>query len=222
MLPPDIFLFLEELKENNHKEWFDNNRERYQQIRQSVLHLAEIMVHEIGMFDKLVYGLEAKDCTYRINRDIRFSADKSPYKTHTGIFVCPGGKNSGMAGYYLHIEPGNSFIGGGVYMPQSPALKAIREEIYENYEGFLEVITSKPFLSNFGEFYGEKLKTKPKGFPESFPGIEFLKLKHFTVIKNLSNEVALSEKLLDEIRNTFTALYPLNNFMNQALREKFQ
>jgi uncharacterized protein (TIGR02453 family) len=219
MIHPDTYSFLTELSANNNKEWFDANRKRYEQIKQNISHVAEIIIHEVSGIDKSVLGLQPKDCVFRINRDIRFSADKSPYKTNSGIFVCPGGKNSWNAGYYLHIEPGNSFLSGGIYMPSSPALKAIREEIFNNYDDFLEIVKDKSFVSNFGEFWGDRLKTKPKGFPDDFAGMEYLKLKQFTVLKSMSEKVMTSEKLLDEIRVTYKALFPLNRFLNQAIME---
>jgi uncharacterized protein (TIGR02453 family) len=219
MIQSDVFVFLNELRENNNKEWFDANRKRYETIKQNITHVAEILINEIVKFDKSVAGLQAKDCIFRINRDVRFSADKSPYKTNSGVFVCPGGKNSWNAGYYLHIEPCGSFIGGGIYMPGSKVLKVLREEIFHNYNDFLEIVKAKEFTAQFDEFYGEKLKTKPKGFPEDFAGLEYLKLKHLTVVKNLSEQVMTSEKLLDEIQKVFAALYPLNRFINQAIRE---
>lgn len=219
MIISDTYSFLTQLQTNNNKEWFDANRKRYESVRQNISHIAEIMIHEISQFDKSVSGLLPKDCIFRINRDIRFSADKSPYKTNSGIFVCPGGKNSGMAGYYLHIEPGNSFLSGGIYMPSSPALKAIREEIYHNYEEFLGIVQDKTFKSAFTAFWGEKLKTKPKGFPDDFVGMEYLKLKNFTVLKSVSEQVMTSNKLLEEMRTVYKALYPLNHFINQAIRE---
>lgn len=219
MISQATYSFLNELKSNNNKEWFDVNRKRYEAMKQNITHVAEIMIHEISKFDKSVSGLLAKDCIFRINRDIRFSADKSPYKTNSGIFVCPGGKNSWNAGYYLHVEHGNSFISGGIYMPSSAALKALRNEIYSNYDDFLEIVQEKSFKSNFGELWGEKLKTKPKGFPDEFAGMEYLKFKQYCVIKSIDEKLMMSDKLLDEMRKTYNSLYPFNRFLNQAIRE---
>jgi uncharacterized protein (TIGR02453 family) len=219
MILPDVYNFLNELSSNNNKEWFDANRKRYEIVKQNVSHLAEVMIREVSQIDKTVSGLMPKDCTYRINRDIRFSNDKSPYKTNSGIFVCPGGKSSGNAGYYLHVEPGNSFLSGGVYMPSSPILKAIRGDIFHNYDEFLDIVDNKIFKSAFTHFWGEKLKTRPKGFPEDFAGMEYLKLKHFTVLKSVDDKQMMSSKLLDEMRRTYSALYPLNRFLNQAIRD---
>ena len=219
MILPDAYKFLSELKENNNKAWFDENRKRYEQIRQSVVLTAELLIHEISDFDKSVSGIQPKNCIFRINRDIRFSNDKSPYKTNMGIFVTPGGKNASMAGYYMHIEPGNSFLSGGIYIPPSPVLKAIRQEIYSNYDEFLGIINDSEFKDEFTDFWGEKLKTKPKGFPDDFEGLEYLRLKHYAVIKPENDELMTSEKLIGEIRKVYAALYPLNRFINQAIKE---
>jgi uncharacterized protein (TIGR02453 family) len=219
MINADTYSFLNDLRLNNNKEWFDVNRKRYEVMKQNISQTAEIIIHEVSKIDKSVVGLLAKDCIFRINRDIRFSADKSPYKTNSGIYVCPGGKNTWNAGYYLHVEPNNSFLSGGVYMPTSPVLKAMREEIFNNYDEFLDIVQNKNFLSDFGELWGDKLKTKPKGFSDDFAGMEYLKFKQYCVIKRIDDKIMMSDKLLNEIRSTFTTLFPFNRFLNQAIRE---
>jgi uncharacterized protein (TIGR02453 family) len=217
MITSETYDFLRELKENNNREWFDSNRKRYEKIRENLVQVTEILIHEISQIDRSVAGLVPKDCLFRINRDIRFSNDKSPYKTNMGVFIAPGGKNSINAGYYMHIEPGGSFIGGGIYMPPSPVLKTIREEILNNYEEFTEIISHKDFTSNFSTFWGEKLKTKPKGFPDDFEGIEYLRLKNYTVLKEMNDKQMISSTLIDTIKKVFGALYPLNRFINNAI-----
>jgi uncharacterized protein (TIGR02453 family) len=220
MIQAEIFDFLKSLKENNNKEWFQANKKVYENHKQDFNHFVELVIHTINKFDKSVAGLEPKNCTYRINRDIRFSNDKSPYKTNMGAFIVPGGKNSGMAGYYIHFEPGSSFLSGGIYMPSSPALKAIRNEILDNYDEFLSIINHKDFKKHFGgELWGEKLKTRPVGFPEGFEGMEYLKFKHYTVLKEKKDKEMVHPDFIHEVEEAFKALYPLNRFLNQAVRD---
>ncbi len=219
MIQYEVFDFFNQLQQNNNREWFQAHKGEYDKYRQGFVHFAELVIHAISEFDKSVIGLEPKNCIYRINRDIRFSNDKSPYKTNMGTFITPGGKNSGLAGYYVHIEPKGCFLSGGIYMPSSQNLKAIRKEIFENYDEFLEIIHNKEFKKHFGEFWGEKLKTRPVGFPNDFEGLEYLKLKHFTVIKEKKEKEMVDPDIILEISQVFKALYPLNRFINQAIKE---
>lgn len=220
MINPDIYSFLGELKNNNNKEWFQDNKIRYEACRKGFIQFLEIIIHEISQFDSSIKGQLPKNCLFRINRDIRFSKDKSPYKTNIGAFITPGGRNSGRAGYYIHLEPGSSFLAGGIYMPPSPVLKAIRQEIFENLEEFESIVKNEDFIRHFGEeFHGEKLKTKPKGFPDDFPGLEYLRYKHYTVAKEKTDKEMLSENILNEIIEVFESMYPLNRFLNQVINE---
>jgi len=219
MIQADVFDFLKALKENNNREWFQEHKPEYDKLRLNFVHFAELVIRTISEFDKSVAGLEPKNCIFRINRDVRFSNDKSPYKTNMGAFMTPGGRNSGMAGYYIHIEPKGCFLSGGIYMPSSPGLKAIRKEIVANYDEFLSIIENKEFKKHFGEFWGESLKTRPVGFPEDFEGMKYLKFKHYTVLKDKTDKEMLSPDLIQEISIVFKALYPLVRFINQAIKE---
>ena len=124
-----VIQFLNELSENNNREWFQKNKKWYDESREKVLFLTEVVINEIRKFDPDVPLLEPKDCLFRIFRDVRFSHDKSPYKTNFGSFIAKGGRKSSYAGYYFHIEPSGSFVGGGIYMPAAEPLKAIRDYI---------------------------------------------------------------------------------------------
>lgn len=219
MINPDIYAFLKDLKRNNNRDWFQNNKERYDRCRQSFVHFTELAINVTSVIDSSVGGLLPKDCIFRINRDIRFSKDKSPYKTNFGCFIVPGGRNSGFAGYYIHLEPDNSFLAGGIYMPSSQNLKAIRQEIYYNYDEFEEIVGQKDFLNHFEGLTGEKLKTKPKGYPDDFQGMDYLRLKQFTVIKSKTDNEMLNKGFIDEMNSVFKALSPLNKFLNAAVAE---
>ena len=161
-----------------------------------------LLLDRIAEFDPILRGLEAKSCTYRINRDIRFTNDKTIYKTHLGAFIVKGGKKNGdrYAGYYVHVEPGNnSMIAGGAYIPPMPWLTAIREKIDEQGEMFLKIIRNKEFRDYFGEIEGEKLKSAPKGYSRDHKYIEFLKMKSYLVSRIISDKDIIGERCFDFI-----------------------
>jgi uncharacterized protein (TIGR02453 family) len=209
--------FLSDLKQHNYREWFAKNRKRYDEARTNYESFVQEVIDTIAEFDPILKGLEVKSCTYRINRDIRFSNDKTIYKTHFGAFIVRGGKNNGdrFAGYYVHVEPGNnSMIAGGAYMPPMPWLTAIREKIDEQGDLFLKIINKKEFLNFFGNIEGEKLKSAPKGYPKDHPYIELLKLKSFLASKIISDKEILSKECFDFIVNASRVMKPLNDFLN--------
>jgi uncharacterized protein (TIGR02453 family) len=209
--------FIGDLKNNNHKEWFHANRPRYEKARNEFLAFVEALVNGIQTFDPSIGPIEPKNTVFRINRDIRFSNDKSPYKTNFGTFIVPGGKKSGNAGYYFHLEPGNSFAGGGVYHPMPDVLKKIRNEVYENAEEFQGIIKDEAFYDYFGELYDDRLKTPPKGYPKDFEHIELLKYKSYTVWRNFDDSMVTGAGLLEETLKAFKLMYPLNKFINYSI-----
>lgn len=213
----EVLNFLSELRKNNNKEWFDKNRDRYQECRQKVLFLTELIIHEVGRFDPEVGAQNPKDCVFRIFRDVRFSVDKTPYKTNMGSFIVKGGKKSFCAGYYLHIEPGASFVGGGSYCPPADALKAMRTEIFDNPEEFKQLIFKESFRKVYPALYDDKLKTAPKGFPKDFPDIDLLKYKSFAFGENLDDSVVTSDAFVGRVVASMKELYPVNRFLNIAL-----
>jgi uncharacterized protein (TIGR02453 family) len=211
------FSFLKQIRENNNREWYHANKNEYQQAKLEFEQITEILINETGKFDKDIRGLQPKDCIFRIFRDVRFSSDKSPYKSNFGTFLCKGGKKSGYAGYYLHLEPGSSFIAGGIYMPPSPLLKAIRDDIFEHIDEFKEIITHPDFVKHFKQIDADKLKTAPKGFPKDFPDIELLKFTSYTVGKSKTDKQMSEPSILKEIPDAFKSLYTFNRFMNEAI-----
>jgi uncharacterized protein (TIGR02453 family) len=218
MLSKNLLQFLSDLKENNYKEWFHENKPAYQIVKKEFEQFIAHTIANIAQFDSSVKNIEPKKCIFRINRDVRFSKDKSPYKTNFGGFIMPGGKGEGNAGYYIHIEPGNCFLAGGIYMPASDKLKAVRTEIFENTEDFKEILNDKNFKKNFKEILSDgKLKTAPKGFSKDFEDIDLLRYKHYIVSKNISDDLVTSEQFADEIHKTFKAIYPFNSFINEAI-----
>ncbi len=218
MLSKNLLQFLSDLKENNYKEWFHENKPAYQLVKKEFEQFLAHTIAEIAQFDSSVKNIEPKKCIFRINRDVRFSKDKSPYKTNFGGFIVPGGKSAGNAGYYIHIEPGNCFLAGGIYMPASDKLKAVRTEIFENTEEFKKILKDENFKKYFKEILkDDKLKTAPKGFPKDFEDIDLLRYKHYIVSKNISEDIVTSDKFADEISEVFKALYPFNSFINEAI-----
>jgi uncharacterized protein (TIGR02453 family) len=208
---------LSDLKKHNDRDWFLQNRSRYLEAKLNYGSFIQAVINGISAFDPILKGLEAKSCTYRINRDIRFSNDKTLYKTHLGAFIVKGGKQNGdrYAGYYVHVEPGNnSMIAGGAYIPPSPWLKLIREKITDQGDKFLKIIENKEFVNIFGQLEGEKLKTAPKGFPKDHPDIEFLKLKSYLVTRMISDKEIIGKDCFDLIIRASKAMKPLNDFLN--------
>ena len=212
-----ILNFLSELKENNNKEWFDQNRDRYQECRKKILFLTELIIQETGKFDPEIGVQDPKNCVFRIFRDVRFSNDKTPYKTNMGSFISKGGRKSVNSGYYLHIEPGASFVGGGSYCPPTDALKAIRTEIFDHPEDFKQIISKDSFRKIYSEMYDDKLKTAPKGFPKDFPDIDILKYKSFAFGSTIDDSVVTSDAFVEKIVSSMKELYPVNRFLNTAI-----
>lgn len=212
--------FLEELRKNNHREWFLTHKKEYEASKKEFTDFVNELIVKHGSRDASIAHLQAKDCLFRINRDVRFSKDKSPYKTNFGASISAGGKKGGLAGYYFHLEPGGSFVGGGLYMPEAPQLAKVRQEIDYSWEEFLEIFKKE----NFKRIYGDldrsdefRLIRMPKGYENDHPAAEYLKLKSFVAIKQLSDEEVLNANLPDQILEAFTALQPLNELINRGL-----
>ncbi len=213
----EIYNFLKNLSLNNNKEWFDANKDVYQSTRQKALHLTEVLINEIRSFDTNVPYIEAKDCLYRIYRDVRFSNDKTPYKTYYGIYIARNGRKAVYPGYYLHIMPGGSFLSGGVYMPQPEVLKAIRNEIYYHVDDYLKIVEEPSFKSTFSYFDEDKMKTNPKDYPKDFKHIDLLRYRSHAPYINLSDEQLLSGDIIDFLIEKYRMIYPFNKFINDAI-----
>jgi uncharacterized protein (TIGR02453 family) len=212
-----IYKFLIDLKLNNNRTWFMENNESYQFVKTEFEQFIEILIPKLKQFDTDIDVNSAKECVFRIYRDVRFSKIKEPYKTNFGAFIARGGRKSSFAGYYVHIEPDRSFIGGGIYMPPPDILKLLRTEIFENIEKFKHIINDAIFKKYFKEIYGDKLKSAPKGFPNDFSDIDLLKYKDYTVIHNTKKSFWTSEKLLNNLTNICKIQYPFNRFLNTAI-----
>jgi uncharacterized protein (TIGR02453 family) len=213
--------FLSELRVNNNREWFNANKGRYSEANAVFSAFAESLIAAIGEFDPAVRGLSLRDCTYRIYRDTRFSSDKTPYKTHMGVYVCPEGKKSGNAGYYFHIEPeGDGLIGGhvmdaGIYMPEPAVLKSVRDEIFDNGEAVLAAVGK---ARGFELDRTNSLKRTPKGYPTDTPYDEYLRLKDFHLSKSFGDDYLLADNLVERVAADFHTTYELVSLLNRATR----
>lgn len=221
--------FLSALRRNNNREWFAAHKNEYRKVQAETEELAARLIHGISSFDGSVSGLLPKDCTYRIYRDTRFSKDKSPYKTHIGIYICPGGKKSGKSGYYFHIEPsqrgsevstgegdslGGPLLSVGIYMPEPAILKSIREEIMFNGEEFRRNIAQ---ASGFGLSRDNSLKRVPAGFPSDSPFADYLKLKDVYLERAVDEDFLLAPDFIDRTVGTFASAYDFNRQLNRAV-----
>ncbi len=215
-----VLNFLEALKNNNNKEWFDKNREVYKKAKTVFDSFVNILILEAKKVDKSIDITEPKESVFRIFRDVRFSKNKSPYKTNFGAYIKRGGRKSIYPGYYIHIEPGDSFIAGGIYMPEPGVLKAVRERIFEYTDEFKAILNSAEFKKHFDGMYDEKLKNSPRGFPKDFPDVELLKYKHYIVSEPVKDKFWLSPNVIKNIKGIFKAQYPFNQFINKAIKEK--
>lgn len=223
MLQKSTLGFLKELKKNNTKEWFDTNRKKYEAAKADFAALTNAVIHGLGKKDPFVASLLAKDCTFRINRDVRFSKNKDPYKTNMGMYLSRGGKKSLFSGYYFHLEPGgNSFMGGGLYMPEPDVIKKVRQEIDYNWDEFSKIIKQKKFKTVYKELQREEgmvLTREPKGYEKDNPAIEYIKLKSWVATAPITDQLLTSDHLVKEIVGAFETLQPMIEFLNKALEE---
>lgn len=213
-----ILPFLEKLKANNNREWFQANKKEYEKAKQEFSAFVDELIQELQKNEPSLEGLTSKDCLFRINRDIRFSADKSPYKTNFGAVIAPGGRKSKFACYYLQLAPGDSFVAGGIYMPENDALKNIRQEIDYNLKDFQSILKEPGVKKHFPDIdRNHSLKTAPKGYDTENEAIDFLKLKSFTFSKKMEMTDLDDPKFKKEILSCFEGISHLNKFLNRAL-----
>jgi uncharacterized protein (TIGR02453 family) len=218
MLQPSTLKFIKDLKKNNNKPWFDTNRKKYEEAKTDFIGFIENTIAAIAKFDPAIAPLKAKDCIFRINRDVRFSKDKSPYKANMGAYMNPGGKKINTPGYYFHCEPGQSFAAGGLYVPMPPDLAKARQEIDYNFGEWKKIINDKTFKKYFTKVDGiETLSRPPKGYSDDNPAIEYLKMKSFIASRPLTDTDLLSKNLVKEAAKTFEAMKPMLDFLNNAL-----
>ena len=215
------FKFLADLKKNNNRDWFNDNKPVYQEARANFEEFIANLISNISKFDPPIAEIIPKKSIFRIYRDTRFGKDKTPYKINLGAHLSPhSAQLHDRAGYYIHLEPGKSFLAGGAYLPPAPWLNAIRYEINRNSKEFKKILSNKTFKNYFGELEGEKLKTAPRDYPKDHPEIELLKFKSFLAIHNLKNNEVLSDGYLQNATKVFKALQPFDKFLNNAIEKQ--
>jgi uncharacterized protein (TIGR02453 family) len=221
MITKQTLKFLKDLKANNNKVWFDANRASYDLAKENYLNFIDAIILELCKVDPAIAAadLTAKKCVTRINRDVRFSKDKSPYKTNFGAMINKDGKKGMGSGYYVHIEDGSCFVAGGMYMPMPPQLAKIRQEIDYNFKEFDKIVSNKIFHNNTdnGLQSYEQLVRPPKGYTDDNPALEYLKMKGFIATKAISvNEIQDADGI-KVAKNAFKAIKPLVDFLNRAV-----
>ncbi|WP_259068218.1 DUF2461 domain-containing protein [Mucilaginibacter sp. X4EP1] len=219
MIERHTFDFLKELIENNNREWFQENKERYEAARENVIAFAGDWLSLMKKIDPGINeNLDAKKCVMRIYRDIRFSKNKTPYKNNFGVSIPAKGTRTGGAEYFLHIAPGNSFIAGGYWMPEAAHLKAIRQEIDYNADELKKIVDAPDFIKLFGQFRSqEQLKSVPREYSADNENIELLKLKSFVAFHQMKDEELFEKDVANKIAAACSKIYPLNVFINNAL-----
>ena len=220
MLQSSTLKFVRDLKKNNNKPWFDAHRKEYDSSKSDFATFIQAVIDKHAKSDSTIKSVQAKDCMFRINRDVRFSKDKSPYKTNMGAYISRGGKKSIFGGYYFHCEPGQSFVGGGLWMPMPPELNKVRQEIDYNFSEFKKIINSKKFQSIYKDLSRDPeyvLSRVPKGYEPDNPAAEYLKMKSFVSMTALKDSDLTSKGLVKQTTAAFEALQPMIEFVNESL-----
>ena len=220
MLQIATLKFLKDLAKNNNKPWFDAHRSEYEAAKTDFASFIQTIIEKHGKKDTTIAHLKAKDCVFRINRDVRFSKDKSPYKDNMGGYMSRGGKKSVFGGYYFHCQPGRCFTGGGLWMPMPPELNKVRQEIDYNFTEFKKIIGSKKFKSVYGDLSRDAeyvLSRVPKGYETNNPAAEYLKMKSFVALVPLKDSAITSRDLTKKVLTAFDTLQPLIDFINRSI-----
>ncbi len=212
-----VLAFLSNLQENNNRAWFEANRSTYDTAREQFEVFVEDVIQEMRPWEDL-QGVAAKDCLFRIYRDIRFSRDKSPYKTSMAASIAPGGRHSWRQAYYLHLEPHDrSIAAGGLHMPASKQLSSFRDLVLNEPGELLDVLADPDFRTNFGEIKGEKLATAPRGISTDHPHIELLRLKEAVAIRSFADGAVLAGDFLPAVVGAFRAMKPFLDLLNERI-----
>jgi uncharacterized protein (TIGR02453 family) len=213
-----VLEFLAQLKVNNNREWFQENKKWYDDSKKEVENFVSEIITTLSAIDPALQTPPMKDCMFRIFRDVRFGADKSPYKTNFGAFIAHGGRKSSYPGYYFHFEPGESMLAGGVYQPQPDTLKLLRNEVYfhsTELKSILEKPSFKTIFNQLGDF--DKMKKAPKDFPADFPDIDLLKYRSYIVSQQIPDKIVTSDNYQKTVLEMVRELQPFMAFLNRAI-----
>jgi uncharacterized protein (TIGR02453 family) len=218
MLQSSTIQFLKSLKKNNNKDWFEKNRKQYELAKTDYLDFVTKVLQELQNFDKTLLELQPKQCIFRLNRDVRFSKNKDPYKTNFGASFSKGAKKIQSAGYYFHLEPGENFVGGGLWMPMAPDLNKVRQEIDYCFKEFSSILKKPNFKTTYGDMDNSmKLVRPPKGFEIDNPALDYLKLKSFVVTRPMKDIELTDKALIKNVVKDFKSIAPLVHFLNRAI-----
>lgn len=234
MKSKQIFSFLKAVAANNNRQWFAEHKEEYQQTKADFEQAVDCLISRIAEFDPAVAHLTSRDCCYRFYRDVRFSSDKSPYKRHYGAYICEAGRKSLRAGYYLHLQPGQSFVCGGAYYLPTNILTACRNEIMANIDEWRKMVEAKPFVDLFGTpgcgtltddgpsdkgFGIVHLKTCPKDFPRDYEFMHYLRMKDYAFWHRLDDKFFSKADWMDQVLQMFRLAMPVNHFLNSVIAD---
>ncbi|MES2627676.1 MAG: DUF2461 domain-containing protein [Bacteroidota bacterium] len=217
-ISPKYCLFFKELKENNNKPWFELNKDRFNEIKDEFTLFMADFITEIKELEPLP-DLVPKKTVFRIYRDVRFSKDKTPYKTHIASVIDRGRNWQSKCGFYIHIEPGNSYIGGGAWEPTKEALKGIRQEIDYNPQELIDIIENPEFVAAYGKISGDKLKTTPKDYTADHPQIELLKHKQFLISKKFTDNEVVDKNFINVLLAHYKIALPFFNYFDVVFKE---
>ncbi len=213
-----ILYFLGELEKNNNREWFQKNKPLYEDAKKAFESFINSLIPGIARFDSSVKFVEAKDCTFRIFRDVRFAKDKSPYKNNFGAWITKNGRKSSGPGYYFHVQPGECFISGGIHMPDPETLKKIRQEIFYNVVELKRIMADRSFKKYFtGIDEWDKQKLPPRDYPKDFEEIDLLKNRSYTITHPVDKKMVESEKFSEYVLKVWQTMYPYNRFLARAV-----
>lgn len=220
MIQKSTFQFLKQLKKNNEKAWFDEHRSAYLTAREDVISFIEAVLGHLAKKESSFAELKPASCLFRINRDVRFSSNKAPYKTNFGASLNPHGKKSGLAGMYIHLEPGESFIGGGLWMPPSPVIQKVRQEIDYQTNEFLNILKRPAFKQVYGDLdVTDSLKKLPRDYPADHAAEKYLKLKSFVAFNPWKDEDFLHQEAAKNVAKRLWEFQPMLEFLNRGLTD---
>ena len=214
-----IFQFLKNISANNNREWFKAHYTDYEKARLQFEALLSTIIAHVSQFDETIKGIRAEDCTYRIYRDLRFSSDKTPYKTHFGGYINAKGKKSNWCGYYVHIQPGNCMLGGGSLCWPANILKAVRQSIFDNIEEYVSIVEDPEFKRYFPIVGEDFIKSAPKGFPKDFSYLSYLRCRQYTCTYNVLDDFFFRADAVEEIVKVFRQFKRFADFINYTVAD---
>lgn len=219
-LHPKTFRYLTQLKRNNNRDWFEQHRGGYEDVKSSFEIFIGSLIAALTPKDQRLLGLEPKHCLFRIYRDVRFSNDKTPYKKHLSAAIGKGGRKSPLPGFYVHIEPnGETWLGGGIWRPEAPLLKKVRQEIDYNWDEYKRITATKAFKALFDKPYDDKITMLPKGYQKDNPAIEMLRYKSFVYGRTFKDADVMKPAFFKDVQKTYLALQPFFNFLYRAAED---